>query len=43
VLETAFGFAEKLLATQKEFTTKLVDAYGPTMAAKPVSKVSKAA
>ena len=43
VLETAFGFAEKLLATQKEFTTKLVDAYGPAVPAKPVSKVSKAA
>jgi len=30
-----FGFAEKLLANQNEFTIKLIEAYGP---AKPTAK-----
>ena len=29
VVNTAFGVAEKLLANQKEFTTKLIEAYSP--------------
>jgi hypothetical protein len=32
-----FGFAEKLLANQKEFTIKLIEAYGP---AKPATKTT---
>jgi hypothetical protein len=39
VVDTAFGFAEKLLASQKEFTTKLVDAYGPGKPFKVPAKV----
>jgi hypothetical protein len=35
VLDKAFGFAEKLLASQKEFATKLIEAYVP---AKPIAK-----
>jgi hypothetical protein len=33
VVNTAFGFAEKLLANQKEFTTKLIEAYSPAKSA----------
>jgi hypothetical protein len=33
VVNTAFGFAEKLLANQKEFTTKLIEAYSPAQSA----------
>src|ERR1700675_4977064 len=29
VVNTAFGFAQKLLANQQEFTTKLIEAYRP--------------
>ena len=35
VLDKAFGFAEKLLASQKEFATRLVEAYVP---AKTIAK-----
>ncbi len=35
VLDKTFGFAEKLLASQKEFVTKLVEVYVP---AKPTAK-----
>jgi hypothetical protein len=40
VVNSAFGFAEKLLANQKEFTTKLIEAYRP---AKPATKSSSKA
>jgi hypothetical protein len=33
VINTAFGFAEKLLANQKEFTTKLIETYSPAKSA----------
>jgi hypothetical protein len=39
VVDSAFGFAEKLLANQKEFVVKLVEAYRPvTGSPKPVAK-----
>jgi hypothetical protein len=45
VVNTAFGFAEKLLANQKEFTTKLIEAYSPAQPAahSSVKSASKAA
>jgi len=44
VVDSAFGFAEKLLANQKEFAVKLVEAYRPiTGAPKPtVTRAVKA-
>ena len=33
VVDTAFGFAQKLLANQKDFAIKLVEAYGPVTGA----------
>jgi hypothetical protein len=45
VVNTAFGFAEKQLANQKEYTTKVIEAYTPAKSAtKSQSKsASKAA
>jgi hypothetical protein len=45
VVNTAFGFAEKLLANQKEFTTKLMEAYSPARSAtkSPSKSTTKAA
>jgi hypothetical protein len=43
VVNTAFGFAEKLLANQKEFTTKLIEAYRPAQPRSSVKSASKAA
>jgi hypothetical protein len=45
VVNTAFGFAEKLLANQKEFTTKLIEAYRPATSAtkSPSKSTTKAA
>jgi hypothetical protein len=36
-VNTAFGFAEKLLANQKEFTAKLIEAYSPAKSAPKVA------
>jgi hypothetical protein len=43
VLDKTFGFAEKLLASQKEFVTKLVEAYVPAKAAAKPKVASRAA
>jgi hypothetical protein len=43
VLDKAFGFAEKLLASQKEFATKLVEAYVPAKATSKPKVATRAA
>jgi len=43
VVNSVFGFAEKLLANQKEFTTKLIEAYIPPATKSPSKSASKAA
>ena len=47
VVESAFGFAEKMLANQKQFVVQLLGAVAPPPehkpAAKPVAKTTKAA
>ena len=42
LVDSAFGFAAKLIAMQKEFVTKLFEAYPPATPAKPVAKATPA-
>jgi hypothetical protein len=45
VVNTVFGFAEKLLANQRDFTIKLIEAYSPSAPASksPAKSAAKAA